>query len=106
MIRVVDVTIERRADGFVAVKLQAPEWELNLRATAADLVTLEGIREADWASRRSLHVGEAAGVRVHWAADGEIATVMVGHDDETWDFAAMLPVASVEGIAAAARQSQ
>ena len=93
-------------DGRVAVKLQSPAWELNLRATPGELAALSGIRSADWASRRCLHVGESAGSRVHWAADGEIATIMVGHDDETWDFAVTLPVATVEEIAAAANANR
>jgi len=101
---VVDVTVEAGPDGVVAVKLQAPEWELNLRATAAELATLDGIRETDWGARRVLRVGETAGSRVYWAAEGETASIMVGHDDETWDFAVMVPVATVVRISAAASQ--
>ncbi|MFC0526876.1 hypothetical protein [Phytohabitans kaempferiae] len=106
----VDVTVDPVSGPgeptLVAVKLQASGWELNLRATPAALATLGQIREADWAARRCLHVGESAGSRVHWAADGDTATIMVGHDDETWDIAMSLPVTAVDAIVAAVRGRQ
>jgi hypothetical protein len=94
----VDVTIEA-APGepqIMLVKLQSPVWELNFRATREELLSLHGIRDAVWADRRSLHVGTSAGAPVHWAISGDTATVMVGHDDETWDIAIEVPTASID----------
>jgi hypothetical protein len=85
---------------LVAVKLTAPLWELNFRATPDELVSLDAIRDTDWATRQCLHVGECAGSRVHWSADGDTATIMVGDDDETWDFAVTAPLASIDRIVA------
>jgi hypothetical protein len=99
---VVDVSLDRASGRgepvLILVKLQSPTWELNVRATPEELARLAGIRDADWAARRSLHVGESAGSAVHWSATGDTVTVMVGADDETWDFALMIPVATVDSI--------
>jgi len=76
---------------------------LNFRATPEALDGLGAIRESDWATRQCLHIGESAGAPVHWSAAGEDATIMVGHDDETWDIAVTIPIATVETIVADAR---
>jgi len=63
----VDVTLNLASSPseqvLVLVKLQAPAWELNFRATPEELVGLSSIRKADWATRRCLHIGESAGAR-------------------------------------------
>jgi hypothetical protein len=101
---VVDVTLDlasgRGEPVLLLVKLQSPEWELNVRATPDDLAGLRAIRDTDWAARRCLHIGESAGAGVHWSAEGETATIMVGHDDETWDIAVAVPTATIEAILA------
>jgi hypothetical protein len=100
----VDVTLNlasgRGEAILVLVKLQSPTWEFNFRATPEQLAGLRSIRDADRATRRTLHVGESAGAPVHWSATDETATVMVGHDEETWDIALMIPTATVDKIAA------
>lgn len=83
---------------LLQVKLQSQQWELNLRATADDLAGLGAIRDTDWAARRCLHIGQSAGTAVHWSAEGDTAAIMVGHDDETWDIAVTVPIATVDAI--------
>src|SRR4051812_48591386 len=67
-----DMTLAVDAAGGVAVKLQADEWEVNFRASRAELVALSGIRSADWNARRSIRAGESAGAPVFWASDGNV----------------------------------
>jgi len=55
-----------------------------------------------WNERRSITAGTSAGARVFWCANEDTATIMIGHDDETWDIALLMPVAVVEKIAALA----
>jgi hypothetical protein len=85
---------------LLLVKLQAAGWEFNVQASPSELEQLREIRGADWAARGTLHLGESAGAPVHWAIDGDTVTVMVGHDDETWDIAIQMPVDTVERIVA------
>lgn len=99
-----DVTLDLASapgePALVAVKLQTSRWELNFRATPDELAGLDAIRDTDWAARRCLHVGECAGTRVHWSAEGETATIMVGDDDETWDFSVTVALATIDIIVA------
>jgi hypothetical protein len=41
---------------------------------------------------------------VFWASSGDDATIMIGHDDETWDVAVTVPTEVVERIARASEQ--
>ncbi len=91
-----DVTLDREADGRLLVKVQSDEWEVNVRASQADLMRLKDIRSADWNARRSIRAGETAGSHVFWACAGEVVTLAIGHDDETWDVAVNVPVELVE----------
>ena len=98
----VDVTLNL-ASGLdepilVLVKLQSPTWEFNFRTTPEELAGLSSIRHADWATKRCLHIGESAGAPVHWSAAEQTATIMVGHDDETWDIAVTVPITTVDTI--------
>ena len=94
----VDVTLDREADGGILVKIQAPAWEVNVRASADDLTKLNDIRSADWDERRSVQVGESAEASAFWSCRGDEVTLTIGHDDETWDVAVTFPVAIVQTI--------
>ncbi|RCG31722.1 hypothetical protein DQ384_09270 [Sphaerisporangium album] len=94
----VDVTLDDSDGSTVVVKLQTETWELNIRAPLADLARLHDIRQADWASRRSLAVGTCAGSPVFWTANEDQATILIGHDDETWDIGISLPIETVDEI--------
>lgn len=97
----VDVMIDRRAEdpAVVAVMLRAPTWELHFAAQISELARLRSIREADWAARRSLRIGDVAGIPVHWAINGDTVTALIGQDDETWHIAFLLPVDTIDRLA-------
>lgn len=77
----------------VVLKLQGHnDWELNVWAAFEDLAKLRDVRAAKWDQRKSIAAGVSVGGRVFWCAPGEgtdpeIATVLIGHDDEAWDIA-------------------
>lgn len=96
--RVVDVSVEREADGRLLVKLATDEWEVNVRGSADDLAKLTEIRSADWDGRAALLAGESAGAPVFWTSQGNDATLLIGRDDETWDVAITVPLMVVEQI--------
>ena len=97
----VDVSVDREADGRHLVKMQTDGWELNVRASELEFAKLTDIRDADWDQRRSIAAGESAGAPVFWARSGDEVTIMVGHDDESWDVAVTVPLEVVEKIALA-----
>ena len=107
---VTDVALNRAYDGAgrggVLVKLSCDAWEFNFWATVEELAGLSSIREADWQARRCLHIGESAGAPVHWAywpsrPEGERVSILVGHDEETWDIGLSVSVDTVDRVVAA-----
>lgn len=92
------MSLEVEKDAGWLVKISAEAWEINLRAQANDLRSLRTIRGAAWDARGSLQVGRVAGATAFWSCDGNVATILVGHDDETWDVAITVPVAVVDEI--------
>jgi hypothetical protein len=77
---------------------------LNIWAPIAELVQLRDIGAADWDARRTLAIGTCADAPVFWAMSEGQATILIGHDDETWDVAVTIPLATVHEIASLAEQ--
>ena len=87
-----------RANDLVIAKFTDDGWELNVRARASEFLTLRDIRAMDWNSRRAAKIGTSAGAGVFWCSDGAAATIMIGHDDETWDLAISVPLGLVDDV--------
>ena len=100
------MSVEPVVETALAVKLQTDSWEVNVHASPFELMKLRGIRDARWDERRTIRAGTSAGAPVYWAAEGDDVTLMIGHDDETWDLAVTMPIAAVEEIVRAAERSQ
>jgi hypothetical protein len=100
----VDVTLNESTGDVVAMKLQTDAWELNIWAPLTDFMRLHEIKDAAWDTRRSLAIGTSADAPVYWVRSGGQAMVLVGHDDETWDIAVAMPLATVDEITSLAGQ--
>jgi hypothetical protein len=87
----VDFSIEPMDDGL-ALKLQTDAWEVNVYASADDLLRLRDIRTAEWGHRPSIRAGTSGEAKPFWASTGGAAALMIGHDDETWDIHRHHPV--------------
>jgi hypothetical protein len=95
---VIEVNVDRQLDGTVAVKLQNECWELNIYASLADLRQLRTIEGRSWRDRQSLAIGRCAGAPVFWCEQDGQVSILVGSDDETWDVAVTVPLATVDDI--------
>ena len=93
-----DFSIEPDADAGIALKLATDEWEVNVYGSVDDLLRLSEIRSANWSERRSIQAGESAGARAYWASTGDEATLMIGHDDETWDVSVTVPFDVIDEV--------
>jgi hypothetical protein len=86
-------SVELSADAGepVQFKFSSPVFEINVRVPRAFLDGLELAAQGEWEGG-SLQAGESLGSRVFWCA-GEAGTinVLIGHDDETWDVAVVVP---------------
>jgi hypothetical protein len=94
----VDITLDESGHDLVNAKFTDDRWELNVRARASEFLTLRDIRAMDWNSRRVAKVGTSAGAGVFWCADRDGATIMIGHDEETWDLAISVPLRLVDDL--------
>lgn len=81
-----------------SIKLQAGACEWNIHLERGELLRLSEVRQARWSDRKSLRLGQAAGSSVFWSTDDSMLSILVGHDDETWDFGVMLPLAVLDEI--------
>lgn len=90
----VDITVDLLAgpDYVVSFKFSCEHFELNVAVPHGQLIRLELASTQEWEAG-SIHAGTSAGASVFWAAGepGYIA-IMVGHDDETWDFSVTVPI--------------
>ena len=87
------IFVQRVTQEEYHIKLQSTDWELNVHMLYKELCGLSDLRAADWETRTSIKAGISAGSAVFWAYHGEehIITILIGQDDETWDFAVVIP---------------
>jgi hypothetical protein len=83
--------------GF-AIKIQTLQCELNIWIKADEVALLHQVKAARWDSRGSLNIGSSAGVPVFWSSEDDTLSILVGHDDETWDFGLILPIHIINEI--------
>jgi len=99
----IDVSVEVETDSAgrshrYALKISGPVFEVNVRVSSEDIVKFEQIRNRPWV-KGSLRIGESAGAPVFWSVDEDgTVSVMLGHDDETWDVAVSFPGDTIEAI--------
>jgi hypothetical protein len=56
------------------------------------------VRDADWQSRGSIHIGQCVGSPVFWCAGAEKVSLLIGPNDETWGVAMSLPLVALDQI--------
>ena len=76
--------------GF-GLKLQSTSWEVNILLTEEDLSTLPAVRNAKWNDRGSKVIGTVEGAKAHWSCEGGKLSILIGHDDETWNIGFWMP---------------
>ncbi|GAB2846031.1 hypothetical protein GCM10022221_51640 [Actinocorallia aurea] len=93
----------RDMDPVATVKLCGSGWEINVRAIPAEFARLAALRDTDWETSGSIGAGTCAGAPAFWVQHEGNAVILVGQDDETWDFAVTVPLETVDEIAQAAQ---
>ena len=103
VVSVSEAWLDEATRGF-GIKIQAGACELNLWLTAEEMQMLPDGRNARWESRSSFRIGRSAGSPAWWSCDEGHLSMLVGEDDECWDFGVTLPVAVVGDILAEVRK--
>lgn len=86
------VSVERTADpvGY-AIKIVHEAFEMNVWVQRDELTAFAKVIDTKWESSGSMRIGTSAGAPVFWSCDDGRVSVLVGHDDETWDFGVSIP---------------
>jgi hypothetical protein len=93
-----EVTVEVFDDGGCLIKLAAPDWELNVTVPAAEVAALRRVPSSPWLPG-SIRAGVSAGSPAFWSAEAEgRVSVLVGPDDQTWDFGVSFPMAALAEV--------
>jgi len=82
------------------LKIQGRDWEMNVWMTKTELALVQNVKSARWSERDSLKIGTCAGVQTFWSCEGGLLSILLGHDDETWDFGVTIPEAELDIIIA------
>jgi hypothetical protein len=92
------VTVEVFDDGVCLIKFAAPDWELNVSVPASEVAVLRRVPSSPWLPG-AVRAGVSAGSPAFWSAeaDGRVS-VLVGHDDQTWDFGVSFPMAALDEV--------
>jgi hypothetical protein len=91
----VSVTLDSTFDEFgkpaFALKISDHRCELNVWMTSADLALVSGVRLARWSERGSIRIGKSANSQAFWSCEDGSLSILIGHDDETYDFGITVP---------------
>lgn len=96
-----DVAIEEREEdgvAYYAIKISSSFVEFNVTIPGSEIDQLRQVLSTDWASG-ALRLGTSAGAAVFWCTgDDDTLSVLIGHDDQTWDIGLTLPAKVVPQI--------
>lgn len=81
-----EITVDE-ADDRPVWKISSETIEVNVYFHEGDVSRLLDVSAADWNARKSIQAGTSAGQKVWWSCDSGIVTLLIGHDDESWDIA-------------------
>jgi hypothetical protein len=83
-----------------SIKLQGQGWELNVHLDSREISRLLEVAQCSWQKRRALRIGKSGSSDVFWSVDNGEPAILVGHDDETWDFGVFVPQSVLDMIIA------
>jgi hypothetical protein len=99
MLENIDLSIETDNENYL-IKIQGEDlYELNIRINKNEIILLKKFKGANWENRKTIKAGLSANSNVFWAYnEDKTVSIMVGDDDETWDFAVIIPLKIMEKI--------
>jgi hypothetical protein len=92
--------IDKQGNHLFILKLQRDEWEMNIWLTANELALVPSVRTARWDERQSIQLGLCAGALAFWSCEDGNLSILVGHDDECWEFGVTLPEEIIDDVIA------
>lgn len=81
----------------VVLKIQCRDFELNVWLRLTELPLLRRVPSTPWESG-AIPIGKSASSTAFWSCDDARVSVVVGGDDETWDFGVSFPESTFEEL--------
>jgi hypothetical protein len=95
------ITIDKPSDDFNDIyhlKIQNNNsWEINIRVNKEELLLIPNIKFAR-DDRTTLKIGTCVDAPVFWSCENGYLSLLIGSDDECWDFGVFLPENEFENI--------
>lgn len=78
---------DEQQNPFYLLKIRSDDyWELNISLNDEELNSVPNIINSSWNERSSLKIGKCLGSPTFWSYENENLSILVGKDDETWEF--------------------
>lgn len=91
---------DEQGNPLFILKIQKDDWEINVWMRPNELTLIRNVKTARWDNGGSIRLGECAGAPTFWSCEDGTLTILVGQDDESWDFAVSMPEAIIDQIIA------
>jgi len=73
---------------------------MNIWLTANELALVPSVRAAGWDECQSIQLGLCAGAPAFWSCENDNLSILVGRDDECWEFGVTLPEEIIDDVIA------
>jgi hypothetical protein len=88
------------------IKIQLKDSEVNIWVKPEEMDLFSQVQAASWDDRRSIRIGSCFDAPVYWCSDSGTVSILIGHDDETWDVCFTLPQSIIHDIEAELRNKK
>ena len=85
------------------IKIATDAFEVNVLVPVEQAALLDRVRQTPWASG-ALQIGTSAGAPAWWCIgdadreDPDRMSILVGEDDQSWDIAVQVPIATIDEV--------
>lgn len=80
-----------KEQGNYMFKISGEYFELNIFLTKDDLLKIPDVVNAKWNDRTCLKLGDFLGASTWWSLEEDGLSILVGQDDECWQFGIIIP---------------
>ena len=90
-----DLAYDDSGNQCVLVKIQTDGYELNVWIPISDIPKLRNLPKWESGSKR---IGSSAGAGSFWSLDDDTLSILIGQDNQVWDFGVSLNATSLRQI--------
>ena len=80
------------------LRISRQGYEMNLFLSETELVLIPQVKTALWSEHSSIKIGNCAGISAFWSCEEGELSILVGQDDECWQFGTILPESVLDEI--------